>query len=64
VPFHQFEDQGFDTVGILQAVDGGDVWMIQRGQRLRFALKPGDALRVCRERVGELTATACENDYF
>ena len=32
------------------AVDGGDVGMVQRGQHLRFALEAGHAVGVCRRR--------------
>ena len=37
--FHQFEHQGRDA-RVLEAVDRGDVRMIQRGQHARFALEP------------------------
>ena len=32
-----------------EAVDRGDVGMVERGQRLRFALEAHDAIGVCRE---------------
>ena len=31
----------------------GDVWMVQRGEKLRFALETRDALRVVDESVGQ-----------
>ena len=44
---------------LLEPVDGRDVRMIQRGERLRFALEPREALRIVREGVGRiLIATA------
>ena len=37
----------------LEAVDRGDVRMVQRGQRLRLALEPRQAVRVSGEHVGQ-----------
>ena len=38
-PFDEFHHEGFDAVGFLEPVDGGDVGMIERGEDFRFALK-------------------------
>ena len=35
----------------LEAVNGRDVRMVQRGEDFRFTLKAGDSLRVCGERL-------------
>ena len=35
-----FEDQGVETVDVLDAVDRGDIGVIQRRQHARFALEP------------------------
>ena len=38
---------------LLETVDVRDVGMVQRRQRLRFALEPREAIRVGRERLGQ-----------
>ena len=47
---HQLQDQESRRRGLsrcfLDAVDGGDVRMVQRGKHLRLALEPRDAIRV------------------
>lgn len=43
---NQFHDQGMDAAGFLEAVDLGDVRMIQGREGLGFPLEPGDALGV------------------
>ena len=48
-PFDQLQHQTVNTVGFFQAVDGGDVGMIQRSQNMRFPLEASHALGV----VGE-----------
>ena len=45
----QFHDEGLGLVGIFQAVDGGDVGMIQRGEGLGFALEAGNPFRIAGE---------------
>ena len=35
----ELHDQRLDAVGFFGAVDGGDVWMIQRGQKLSLAFE-------------------------
>ena len=49
--FDQFEDKPTNPVRFLQAVDVGDVWMIQRGEHLRLALEPGKTIRIGRYTV-------------
>jgi len=46
--FNQFEDQRLPSVGVLETVDGRDVWMIQRGEHLCLTLEPCQALGVVR----------------
>jgi hypothetical protein len=45
-PFNQLQHQGADAVGFFQAVNGGDVRMVQRGEHLRFASEPRNAILV------------------
>ena len=47
----EFHDEGRDPSGFLDRVDRRDVRMIQRGERLRLALKSGQAIRVRGEGV-------------
>jgi hypothetical protein len=51
----QFHHQREHAVGgrLLEAVDGGDVGVIQGGEDLRLAAEAGDALRVQREGRGQ-----------
>ena len=42
-----------DAAAVLEAVDLRDVRMIQRGERLRFALEARQAVGVGRERLGQ-----------
>ena len=49
----QLEDQGGNGGRFLQAVDGADVGVVQRRQHLRFALEPGEPVRVGGQRVGQ-----------
>ncbi len=49
--FDKFQNECSDAVGFLESVDTRDVGMVQRGERFGFALKAGDALRICDERV-------------
>ena len=41
------------TAGLFQAVDGGDVRVVQRGQHAGFALEAGQALGVFGEAFGK-----------
>ncbi len=47
--FDQLEREGDDAVRLLEAVDGGDPGMVERGEDVRFAPQAGDALAVLRE---------------
>ena len=40
-PFNEFEHQGARVVTLLDAVNGSDVGMVQRGKNLGLALEPG-----------------------
>ncbi len=48
--FHQLHHQRTRAARILDAVDVGDVRVIQRSERLRFALEAHHAIGVARER--------------
>ena len=41
------------VVGFLEAVQVRDVWIIQRGQQVRFTIEPGEAVATAGERVGQ-----------
>ena len=49
-PLDQFHDQRGRAVSFLQAVDGRDVGMVERGQDFGFALEPGQPLRITGQR--------------
>ena len=51
--FYQLQREREDAVRLLEPVDRGDVGMIQRGEELRFAPEPRDALGILRERRGQ-----------
>ena len=53
VALDQFHHEGGHAPAFFEAVDGGDVRMIQRGQRLRFARESRQAIRIVRERLGQ-----------
>src|SRR5262245_47034069 len=42
----KFEDQKLCSGGFLEAVDGRDVWMVQRGEHARFAPEACDAIGI------------------
>ena len=43
---HQLQDEKLPVVHLLEAVDGGDVGVVERCQQPRFALETGQAFRV------------------
>jgi hypothetical protein len=45
-PSHVFHDDAAPPVGLNDVVNGGDVWMVQRRERLRFALEPGKQISI------------------
>ena len=45
----QLEHQGRRAIGVFQAVNDGDIGMVQRSQDLRLALKASQTLRVVRK---------------
>ena len=53
VAFDELHDEGVHAGGFLEPVDRGDVGMVQRRKRLRFALEPRQTLRVRGERIGQ-----------
>ena len=52
-PFDIFEDECRRTTAFLQAMNGGDVGVVERRQHLRFPLEPGQPLGVMHEGVGQ-----------
>ena len=44
--FGEFQHQRAYAAAFLDAVNGGDVWMLERGKRLRLALKPGETFGI------------------
>ena len=52
-PLHQLHHQRTDAIGLFQAVDDGNVRVIQRRQRLGFALEAGQPIGIVRKGVGE-----------
>ena len=52
-PLDQLQHQRPHPLGFLDAVDGGDVGMVEAGENLRFPREPGEPVRVPREGVGE-----------
>ena len=53
-PFDQLQDQRPDALRLLQPVDAPDVGVVQRRQDLGLPLEAGQAVRVGRERLGEI----------
>ena len=49
----ELHDEGADAARLLEAVDRGDVGVLQLGQDLRLALEPREAVGVGGERLGE-----------
>ena len=43
-PLHQLHHERRNAAGLLEAVDRGDVGMVERGQRLRFAVEARQAV--------------------
>ncbi len=52
-PFNQLQHQRPRPLGFLDAVDGGDVGVVEAGEDLRLPLEPGEPVRISREGVGE-----------
>ena len=51
--FDEFHDESVCMAGILEAVNRGDAGMIERGEKLRFALEASHAFSVVREGIGQ-----------
>ena len=51
--FDEFEHERGDARALLQAVDGSDVRMIQRGERTSLLLETGESVGILREEVGQ-----------
>jgi hypothetical protein len=51
--FDQLQGQRLHAGRFFKAVDATDVWMVQRGEHLGFALKAGEAIRIRREGLGQ-----------
>ena len=52
-PLDQLQHERPRALGFLDAVDGGDVRVVEAGEDLRLPLEPGEAIRISREGVGE-----------
>ena len=52
-PFDEFEHEGPRRADLLEAVHLRNVRVIERGERFRFTLEAGEALRVVDERLRE-----------
>ena len=52
-PLDQFHDQRGDTVRLFDAIDRGDVRMIERREHLRFAPEAGEAIGIARKIRGQ-----------
>lgn len=52
-PIDQLHHQGLDATLFFEPVNLGDVGVVQRGEQLRFALQPAEALGIARKRVRE-----------
>jgi hypothetical protein len=50
---YQFEHQRLHAVRLFEAVDRGDVRVVERGEHLRFPLEARQAIRVQREGLGQ-----------
>ena len=50
-PLDELQHQRRDPLAFLEAVDGGDIRVIERRNRLRLTLEPGDPLGVGEERL-------------
>ena len=53
VSLDQFHHEGGHAPALFEAVDGGDVWVVQRGERLGFTLEAREPISVVRERLGQ-----------
>ena len=53
VSLDQFHHEGGHAPALFEAVDGGDVWVVQRGEGLRFPLEAREPIGVVRERLGQ-----------
>ncbi len=52
-PFDEFEHQRTDALSFFEPVDVPDVGVVQRGEDFGFTFKPGEAIRILCERLGE-----------
>jgi hypothetical protein len=43
---NEFEDQCSDAIGLIEAMNLRDVWMIERREHLRFATEPGETIDI------------------
>ena len=51
--FHEFENQEPLALGLIKAVNGGDIRMVERSEDLSLALETRDTLLISREARGE-----------
>ncbi len=51
--FHQLQHESLGVVRLLDAVDGGNVRVVEAGEDLRLPLEPSEPIGIIRERVGQ-----------
>ena len=49
--FDQLQDEEADAAGLLEAVDRGDVRVVERGEGARFPFEPPEVFRIPRQRI-------------
>lgn len=50
---HEFQNEAQSAALLFEAINGGDVGMVERGEDLRFALESGEAVGGLGEIIGE-----------
>ena len=53
VSLDQFHHEGGHAPALFEAVDGGDVWVVQRGEGLGFTLEAREPISIVGERLGQ-----------
>ena len=49
----QFHHEGGHAPALFEALDGGDAWVVQRGEGLGFTLKAREPISIVGERLGQ-----------
>ena len=53
IAIHELHHERRKRAGIFEAIERGDVWMIERREHVRFSPEPGEAFRVAPQRLGK-----------